>query len=449
MADADREAGLALGATRWQVARRVVIPGARRGIRASVTLAMGRALGEAIAVAMVIGNNTALPHSLLAPGATLGSAIVNNFSEANPGTLEKSGVVAWWWCCSPSRCWSTSEGNSCCGPASRRCRHGARSSRQRRPSRDWARPVTGPALTIDATVPSTAASPRDLVRAGTAQSLARRRRLGRVATSLCVVALCISLVPLVALVAYIDLQGPAGAVGWIPGPHAHPRGDPRQRHRQRHRRARSSSSAWPWPWPSRSAWPPPCSSWSGRGGSSATLRFGADVLTGAPSIAIGVFAYAVFVVDLRLLGAGRELRPGRAHAAHHAARQRGGHVHRARRPVGGRAGPRGRRGPGSCAPSCCASALPGIVTGNLLAMARAIGETAPLIFTIFGSQFFVLRPTAPMAAMPLTIYTNATQAYPDAQRTAWGTALVLDGAGDRPVDRGPGGLPAYLNRKTQ
>jgi phosphate transport system permease protein len=91
---ADREAGLALAATRWQVARKVVIPGARRGIRASFTLAMGRALGEAIAVAMVIGNNTAIPHSLLSPGATLGSAIVNFFSEANPGTLEKSGVVA-------------------------------------------------------------------------------------------------------------------------------------------------------------------------------------------------------------------------------------------------------------------------------------------------------------------------------------------------------------------
>ena len=91
---ADREAGLALAATRWQVARKVVIPGARRGIRASITLAMGRALGEAIAVAMVIGNNTAIPHSLLSPGATLGSAIVNSFSEANPGTLERSGVVA-------------------------------------------------------------------------------------------------------------------------------------------------------------------------------------------------------------------------------------------------------------------------------------------------------------------------------------------------------------------
>lgn len=94
VARADREAGMALAATRWQVARRVVLPGARRGIRASITLATGRAFGEAIAVAMVIGNNTALPHSLLAPGSTLGSAIVNSFSEANPGTLQRSGVVA-------------------------------------------------------------------------------------------------------------------------------------------------------------------------------------------------------------------------------------------------------------------------------------------------------------------------------------------------------------------
>ncbi len=90
----DREAGRALAATRWQVARQVVVPGARRGIRAAVTLAMGRAFGEAIAVAMVIGNNTGVPHSLLSPGASLGSAIVNSFSEALPGSLEKSGVVA-------------------------------------------------------------------------------------------------------------------------------------------------------------------------------------------------------------------------------------------------------------------------------------------------------------------------------------------------------------------
>ncbi|HLX87131.1 MAG TPA: phosphate ABC transporter permease subunit PstC [Acidimicrobiales bacterium] len=90
---ADREAARALGGTRWQVVRTAVIPGARNGIEAAVTLATGRALGETIAVAMVIGNTYTLPHSLLAPSATLGSAIINNFGEAAPG-LERSSVVA-------------------------------------------------------------------------------------------------------------------------------------------------------------------------------------------------------------------------------------------------------------------------------------------------------------------------------------------------------------------
>jgi phosphate transport system permease protein len=88
----DREAARALGATRWQVVRTAVVPGARTGIEAAVTLAIGRALGETIAVAMVIGNNYALPHSLLAPGATLGSAIINNFAEATPG-LDRSSII--------------------------------------------------------------------------------------------------------------------------------------------------------------------------------------------------------------------------------------------------------------------------------------------------------------------------------------------------------------------
>jgi len=93
VAVADREAARALGGTRWQVVRTAVIPGARTGIEAAVTLAMGRALGETIAVAMVIGNLYVYPHSLLSPGATLGSAIINNFAEALPG-LDRSAVVA-------------------------------------------------------------------------------------------------------------------------------------------------------------------------------------------------------------------------------------------------------------------------------------------------------------------------------------------------------------------
>jgi phosphate transport system permease protein len=90
---ADREAALALGATRWQVTRRAVLPGARSGIEAAITLATGRALGESIAVAMVIGNDPSLPRSLIAPGATLGSAIINEFAESSPG-LGTSSIIA-------------------------------------------------------------------------------------------------------------------------------------------------------------------------------------------------------------------------------------------------------------------------------------------------------------------------------------------------------------------
>jgi phosphate transport system permease protein len=89
----DREAARALGGTRWQVVRRAVIPGARTGIEAAVILAMGRALGESIAVAMVIGNAPVIPHSLLHPGATLGSAIINFFGGVTSG-LERSEVIA-------------------------------------------------------------------------------------------------------------------------------------------------------------------------------------------------------------------------------------------------------------------------------------------------------------------------------------------------------------------
>jgi phosphate transport system permease protein len=89
---ADREAALALGATRWQVVRRAVLPGARSGIQAAVTLAVGRAFGEVIAVAMVIGGGVTLPHSLLANGTTLGSAVVNSFGDALG--LQRSAVIA-------------------------------------------------------------------------------------------------------------------------------------------------------------------------------------------------------------------------------------------------------------------------------------------------------------------------------------------------------------------
>jgi phosphate transport system permease protein len=80
--DLQREAAYALGATRWEVTRLAVLSYAKRGIFGAATLGLGRALGETMAVTMVIGNRPEISASLFAPGYTLASAIANEFTEA-------------------------------------------------------------------------------------------------------------------------------------------------------------------------------------------------------------------------------------------------------------------------------------------------------------------------------------------------------------------------------
>ena len=77
-----REAALGLGATRWESTWKVVVPWARPGIMGSVFLALARALGETMAVTMVIGNDPKIVASLFSPGYTIASAIANEFTEA-------------------------------------------------------------------------------------------------------------------------------------------------------------------------------------------------------------------------------------------------------------------------------------------------------------------------------------------------------------------------------
>jgi phosphate transport system permease protein len=71
------------------------------------------------------------------------------------------------------------------------------------------------------------------------------------------------------------------------------------------------------------------------------------------------------------------------------------------------------------------TAAPGIITGCMLAFARVAGETAPLLFTALGSQFFGTNLNEPMAALPLQIFTYSTSPYPEQTRLAWAGALVL------------------------
>jgi phosphate transport system permease protein len=88
-----REAALALGATRWEMIRDAVIPYARSGIIGGIILGLGRALGETMAVTMLIGNRPEIAASLFAPGHTLASVIANEFAEATT-PLHTSALMA-------------------------------------------------------------------------------------------------------------------------------------------------------------------------------------------------------------------------------------------------------------------------------------------------------------------------------------------------------------------
>lgn len=88
-----KEAAYSMGATTWEVLRRIVLPHTRGGVIGAGILGLGRALGETMAVTFVIGNSHRISASLLAPGTTISAAIANEFSEAT-GPLYTSSLIA-------------------------------------------------------------------------------------------------------------------------------------------------------------------------------------------------------------------------------------------------------------------------------------------------------------------------------------------------------------------
>jgi phosphate transport system permease protein len=85
--NSQREAMFALGATRWEVVSRAVLPYARSGLVGAVILGLGRAMGETMAVTMVIGNQFRIPKSLFDPAHTISSGIASQFPEASAGVF--------------------------------------------------------------------------------------------------------------------------------------------------------------------------------------------------------------------------------------------------------------------------------------------------------------------------------------------------------------------------
>ncbi len=89
-----KEAALALGATRWEMIRIAVLPYSRAGITGGAMLGLGRAIGETIAVVLVIGNSPKLGHSIFQQGYTLAAVIANEFGEAASTPVHRSALFA-------------------------------------------------------------------------------------------------------------------------------------------------------------------------------------------------------------------------------------------------------------------------------------------------------------------------------------------------------------------
>jgi phosphate transport system permease protein len=158
---------------------------------------------------------------------------------------------------------------------------------------------------------------------------------------------------------------------------------------------------------------------------SSAVRFAADTLNGVPSIVIGVFAYGVAVLPFRQFSAlagglalGIMMIPIIARTTEELLLLVPGTMREGALALGAT---RARAVFSVVLPA----ALPGIITGIVLALARIAGETAPLLFTSFNNRFFTTRLTQPIGTLTVQIFAYAISPYEDWHRQAWAGALVL------------------------
>ena len=163
----------------------------------------------------------------------------------------------------------------------------------------------------------------------------------------------------------------------------------------------------------------------GRNRFGSVIRFTADVLNGVPSIVIGIVAYSIVVLyqkHFSALAGGVALAIMMVPTICRTTEEMLLLVPQALREAAyGLGVPRWR----TMLSIVLRTATSGIITGIMLAFARVAGETAPLLFTAFGNQFWNLRYDQPTAALPLQIFVYAISPYDEWHRLAWAGALVL------------------------
>jgi phosphate transport system permease protein len=158
---------------------------------------------------------------------------------------------------------------------------------------------------------------------------------------------------------------------------------------------------------------------------SSAVRFAADVLNGVPSIVVGIFAYGLVVLPVKRFSAlaggvalGFLMIPIVVRTTEELLRLVPGGLREGALALGAT---RSRAVFSVIVPA----ALPGILTGILVALARVAGETAPLLFTALGNRFWSTSLTQPIASLTVQVYTYAQSPYDDWHRQAWAGAFLL------------------------
>ena len=155
------------------------------------------------------------------------------------------------------------------------------------------------------------------------------------------------------------------------------------------------------------------------------VRFAADTLNGVPSIVIGVFVYGIAVLPFKQFSAlagglalGVMMIPIIARTTEELLLLVPGTMREGALALGATHAR-------AVFTVVVPSALPGIITGLVLALARIAGETAPLLFTSLNNRFFTTKLTQPISSLTVQVFTYASSPYQDWHRQAWAGALVL------------------------
>jgi phosphate transport system permease protein len=401
-----RAAALALGATRWQLIWRVVLPYARPGLVGGCFLALGRALGETMAVTMLIGNRPEIVLSPFAMGDSIASAIANQFTEATYdlylSALVELGLVLLLVnivvnTCARLLIWRVG-----------RPRAGGR--------------ALGPSVPEPKTQSAErAALRRSLLRAPRSAA----RWVNHLMTGLLGLALLITVGSLFAILGYLLYHG-IGALNWdffvkLPVPVGEQGGGMAN---ALYGSALLVGLATLFAVPIgvfaaiflaeyRSTRLGPA------------VRFIGELLGGVPSIVIGIFGYAVVVRPLGhfsgwagAFALGVMMLPIVMRASEEALKLVPHSIRNASYALGASHYQ-------TVARVIVPAALPAIITAVFLSIARIGGETAPLLLTASSNQFWPSSPNDFTPSLPVYVFTYAVSPYPDWHRQAWAAALVL------------------------